>query len=108
MNAKTLSLLCLSTFASQASASSEEAWAALDQAALHSCLQASGLLNPKPVGNVAQFPDQVGYMALLLRGQYPQKHMQGQSGIELCLYQPQTRNATVSGWDSIDPSLKRQ
>jgi hypothetical protein len=29
------------------------------------------------VGNAAQFDDRVGYTALLLQGQYPQKHMKG-------------------------------
>ncbi|MDK1396500.1 hypothetical protein [Pseudomonas protegens] len=106
MNAKTLCLLCLATLTGQASASSDDAWAALEQAIRISCTQASGLQNPNPVGTIAQFPDQVGVSALLLQGRYPQKHMRGQSGIELCLYNRQTGQAAVSEWDSIRPALK--
>ncbi|NBF11006.1 hypothetical protein [Pseudomonas sp. Fl4BN1] len=106
MNAQVLGFICLSILTCQAQASSSEAWEALDKAVLNSCTQASGLKNPKPVGNTAQFPDQVGYTALLLQGQYPQKHLQGRSGIELCLYNKQTGKAAISEWDSIRPVTK--
>ena len=73
MKAATLTLLCLTALATQAQASSPDAWAAYDKTVLASCTKASGLKNANPVGNAAQFDDRVGYTALLLQGQYPQK-----------------------------------
>ncbi|CAI8743722.1 MULTISPECIES: hypothetical protein [Pseudomonas] len=99
-----LSVLCL--IAPLAHASSPDAWAAYDKAVLASCTKASGLKNAKPVGNAAQFDDRVGYTALLLQGQYPQKHMKGQQGTELCLYNKKSKTAFVTEWDSIRPTAK--
>jgi hypothetical protein len=99
-----LSVLCL--FAPLAHASSPDAWAAYDKAVLASCTKASGLKDAKPVGNAAQFDDRVGYTALLLQGQYPQKHMKGQQGTELCLYNKKSKTAVVTEWDSIRPTAK--
>ncbi|WP_339448987.1 hypothetical protein [Pseudomonas sp. EA_5y_Pfl2_R50] len=106
MKAITLSLLCLTALASQAQASSPDAWAAYDKAVLASCTKASGLKNANPVGTPAQFDDRVGYTAVLLQGQYPQKHMKGQQGTELCLYNKKTKTAFVTEWDSIRPTAK--
>ncbi|PMW93983.1 hypothetical protein C1X59_29060 [Pseudomonas sp. FW215-R2] len=99
-----LSVLCL--IAPFAHASSPDAWAAHDKAVLASCTKASGLKDAKPVGNAAQFDDRVGYTALLLQGQYPQKHMKGQQGTELCLYNKKSKTAFVTEWDSIRPTAK--
>ena len=88
----------------QAQASSPDAWAAHDKKVLASCLKASGLKAPEPVGTAAQFDDRVGYTALLLQGQYPQKHMKGATGTELCLYRKKTKTAFVTEWDSIRPA----
>ncbi|MFJ2714818.1 hypothetical protein ACIOZM_28780 [Pseudomonas sp. NPDC087346] len=108
MKTLTLSLLFLTALASQAQASSPDAWAAYDKTVLASCTKASGLKDAKPVGNAAQFDDRVGYTALLLQGQYPQKHMKGQQGTELCLYNKKSKTAFVTEWDSIRPSAKAQ
>jgi len=108
MKAITLSLLCLTALTSQAHASSPDAWAAYDKTVLASCTKASGLKNAKPVGAPAQFDDSVGYTAVLLQGQYPQKHMKGQQGTELCLYNKKSKTAFVSEWDSIRPTAKSQ
>ena len=108
MKASTLTLLCLTALASQAQASSSDAWAEYDKAVLASCTKASGLKNAKPVGNAAQFDDRVGYTALLLQGQYPQKHMKGQQGTELCLYNKKSNTAYVTEWDSFRPTAKAQ
>lgn len=99
-----LSVLCL--IAPFAQASSPDAWAAYDKTVLASCTKASGLKDAKPVGNAAQFDDRVGYTALLLQGQYPQKHMKGQQGTELCLYNKKSKTAYVTEWDSIRPTVK--
>lgn len=108
MKALTLPLICLATFAAQANASSPEAWASFDKAVLTSCNKASHLKYAKPVGKVAQFDDRVGYSAILLQGQYPQKHMKGQPGTELCLYNKKTKTAYVTEWDSIPLPVKAQ
>jgi len=101
-------LLSLTALASQAHASSPDAWAAYDKTVLASCTKASDLKNVKPVGTPAQFDDRVGYTAVLLQGQYPQKHMKGQQGSELCLYNKQSKTAFVTEWDSIRPIAKPQ
>ncbi|WRH91625.1 hypothetical protein RCC30_24245 [Pseudomonas fluorescens] len=106
MKAITLSLLCLTALTSQAHASSPDAWTAYDKTVLASCTKASGLKNAKPVGAPAQFDDRVGYTAVLLQGQYPQKHMKGQQGTELCLYNKKSKTAFVTEWDSIRPTAK--
>lgn len=99
-----LSVLCL--VAPLAHASSPDAWASYDKAVLTSCTKASGLKDAKPIGNAAQFDDRVGYTALLLQGQYPQKHMKGQQGTELCLYNKTSKTAFVTEWDSIRSTAK--
>lgn len=106
MKALTACLLCLTALASQAYASSPDAWAAYDKTVLASCTKASGLKNANPVGTPAQFDDRVGYTAVLLQGQYPQKHMKGQQGTELCLYSKSAKTAFVTEWDSIRPPAK--
>ncbi|MCB2252979.1 hypothetical protein KTQ74_13815 [Pseudomonas chlororaphis] len=108
---KTLSLslaLLTALLANPARASSPDAWAAFDKQVLASCLKASQLKNTKAIGQAAQFDDRVGYSALLLQGHYPQKHMKGQTGVELCLYDKQRKNAHVTEWDSIRPALGAQ
>ena len=106
MKAATLTLLCLTALTSLAHASSPDAWASYDKAVFTSCTKASGLKDAKPVGNAAQFDDRVGYTALLLQGQYPQKHMKGAQGTELCLYNKKNKTAYVTEWDSIRPAGK--
>lgn len=108
MKTVTLTLLCFTALATQAQASSSDAWAAYDKTVLASCTKASGLKNAKPVGNAAQFDDRVGYTALLLQGQYPQKHMKGAQGTELCLYNKKSKTAYVTEWDSIYPAANVQ
>ncbi|WLG94975.1 hypothetical protein [Pseudomonas sp. FP198] len=104
MKVPCLIFFALSALAAQAHASSSDAWAAYDKKVLASCIKASGLKNAEPVGSPAQFDDRVGYTALLLQGQYPQKHMKGATGTELCLYRKKTKSAFVSEWDSIRPT----
>lgn len=108
MKAAILTALGLTALTFQAQASSPDAWAAYDKTVLTSCTKASGLKNAQPVGNAAQFDDRVGYTALLLQGQYPQKHMKGAQGTELCLYNKKSKTAYVTEWDSIRPTAKTQ
>ncbi|WLH13675.1 hypothetical protein PSH58_04760 [Pseudomonas hefeiensis] len=104
MKTHTLMFLGFTALAAQAHASSPEAWAIHDKAVLASCIKASGLKNAEPVGTAAQFDDRVGYTALLLQGQYPQEHMKGATGTELCLYRKKSKTAYVTEWDSIRPA----
>ncbi|MGA3798086.1 hypothetical protein ACPCYX_10015 [Pseudomonas fluorescens] len=106
MKAAPLILLCLIAIGTKAHASSPDAWATYEKTVLASCIKASGLKDSKPVGNAAQFDDRVGYTALLLQGQYPQKHMKGAQGTELCLYNKKSKTAYVAEWDSIRPAGK--
>ncbi len=53
------------------------------------------------MGQVLPFDDEVGYSALLLQGRYPQPHMQGHQGRELCLYRRATGKASVSEADAL-------
>jgi hypothetical protein len=108
MKAVTLTVLCLTALTTQAHASSPDAWAVYDKTVLASCTKASGLKDAKPIGTAAQFDDRVGYSALLLQGQYPQKHMKGAQGTELCLYNKKSKTAYVTEWDSIRPATKAQ
>lgn len=108
MKTPSLLFLTLTALASQAQASSPDAWAAFDKAVLASCTKASQLNHVKPVGNAAQFDDRVGYTALLLEGKYPQKHMKGQTGTELCLYEKKSKTAYVTEWDSVRATGKGQ
>ncbi|POA17159.1 hypothetical protein C1886_23380 [Pseudomonas sp. FW300-N1A1] len=108
MKTSALFFITLTSLATQALASTPDAWAAYDKAVLASCTKASQLSHAKPVGNAAQFDDRVGYTALLLQGQYPQKHMKGQAGTELCLYNKKSKTAYVSEWDSVRPTTESQ
>lgn len=108
MKAASLAFLCLTALATQAQASSANAWAAHDKVALESCIRSSGLKDAKPVGTPAQFDDRVGYTAILMQGQYPQKHMKGRQGTELCLFNSKSKAAFVTEWDSIRTSGKTQ
>ena len=108
MKCPALLFLTLTALANQAQASSPDAWAAFDKAVLASCTKASQLSHTKPVGNAAQFDDRVGYTAMLLQGQYPQKHMKGQTGTELCLYHKKSKTAYVTEWDSVRATGKGQ
>lgn len=91
-------LLALITVATQAHASSPDAWAALDKKMIDSCIKVSQLKNAKPAGESAEFDDNLGYNALLLKGQYRQAFMKGKTGTELCLYDRKHKRAQVSEW----------
>lgn len=80
----------------QARASSPDAWEQHYQEVKARCLKVSGLRNPQPVGDIITFPDKVGYDALLVRGRYPQPHMNNQVGQSLCLFNRRTREAYTS------------
>lgn len=69
-----------------ASASTPASWAALNKKQIAACTKASGLsratVSPTRIG----FSDRAGYDVRLVRGTYPQKHMNGAKGQMMCLY----------------------
>ena len=107
MKASTVLLITLAAITTHANASTSEAWNAMDKAMIDSCLKASQLKNTKPAGSPAMFDDSVGYSALLLKGHYPQPHMKNLAGTELCLYQRQSKKATVTEWDKVTTVPKK-
>ncbi|ARV63004.1 hypothetical protein BZZ01_13135 [Nostocales cyanobacterium HT-58-2] len=82
--------------ATAAEASSPDAWAKHEKEVISSCLKTSGLRNAQPVGKIVNFADDVGYDALLVRGNYPQAQMNNQVGQSLCLFNRKTRKAYTS------------
>lgn len=107
MKVSTVLLIALTAITAQANASTSEAWSAMDKAMINDCLKASQLKNSKPAGSPAMFDDSIGYSALLLKGRYPQPHMKNQAGTELCLYQRQSKKATVTEWDNVTTVPKK-
>jgi hypothetical protein len=79
-----------------AKASSPDAIKQHQQEVLNRCLQMSGLRNPKPIGSIITFGDDVGYDALMVRGTYSQLHLNHQVGQSLCLFNRRTRQAYSS------------
>lgn len=102
-----MKVTCLTVFAAlfvgNVHASSDEAWQAQDKLQRQTCLAQSQLQNKKVLGSPVLFDDSVGYTALMIGGRYPQKHMQGQEGRELCLFQRKTGKAVISEADSLMP-----
>jgi len=87
-------VLLLGVTAPRAGASSPDAWRAYDQEVRTACLKASRLSQTRVLGGrvdvpVADPPPAFTPMisALLLEGRYPQPHMAGQKGRELCLFE---------------------
>ncbi|MBD1867234.1 hypothetical protein H6F95_07955 [Cyanobacteria bacterium FACHB-471] len=86
-------------------ASSPEAWEQHYQEVRTSCLNVSGLNNAEPAGEIVTFPDDVGYDALLVSGNYPQPNMNNQAGQVLCLFNRQTRQAFVSEANNLQQTV---
>jgi hypothetical protein len=82
--------------ATAADASSPDASAQHQQEVISSCLKVSGLRNAQAAGSIVGFPDDVSYDTLLVRGNYPQPHMNNRAGEFLCLFNRKTRKAYTS------------
>lgn len=84
-------------------ASSPQAWAAYGQQVQKACLSASGLRNPRPAGERVDLPGPADALtsALLVEGTYPQPHMAGRRGLELCLYDARSKRARVAEADRL-------
>ncbi|MFM7086686.1 MAG: hypothetical protein ACKOXO_06835 [Cyanobium sp.] len=99
-----LALVASAVGAAPARASSPQAWQSYGDAVSRACLAASGLRDPRPAGARLDLPQDSGALtsALLLEGAYPQAHMAGRRGLELCLYDSRTRQARVAEADRLD------
>jgi hypothetical protein len=85
--------------ANLASASSPAAWAQHDKDVAAACHKASGLRDPQVQPAVVRFDDAIGLDARLVRGTWPQAHMQGQRALMLCLFDRKSRKATAQHAD---------
>lgn len=95
--------LSLVAVALPARAASPQAWTAYGQQVVRACLAASGLRDPKPAGERVDLPGRNDALTsvLLLGGTYPQPHMAGRRGLELCLYDARSRQARVAEADRL-------
>jgi hypothetical protein len=101
--------LALAAAAPRAIASSPQAWNAYGQQVVKACLAASSLRNPKPAGERVDLPGRGEALssALLLQGTYPQPHMAGRRGLELCLYDARSKQARVAEADQLLKSSRQ-
>ena len=99
----TVLTLLAALFVGNVQASSAAAWQEQDKQQRRACLAKSQLLNKKVLGSPVLFDDSVGYTALMIGGRYPQKHMEGQEGRELCLFNRGTGKAVIGEADSLVP-----
>jgi hypothetical protein len=97
-------LAALALIAPLARASSPEAWKAYDREVRLACLAASGLKAPRVAGQRVDVPE-LSLSVLLLAGRYPQAHMAGRSGRELCIFTQEGRRAVVAGAEGLDQPL---
>lgn len=84
-------------------ASSPDAWQAHDIEVKTGCLKASGLKEARLASGIVRFGDELGFDALLIRGQHPQAHMGRQETQILCLFNRSTRCITVSEVPELQP-----
>lgn len=101
--------LALAASALPARASTPQAWTAYGQQVVKACVAASGLRNPRPAGERVDLPGRGDALtsALLLEGTYPQPHMAGRRGLELCLYDARSKQARVAEADRLDTRRQR-
>lgn len=84
-------------------ASSPQAWEAYGRQVFQACTAASSLRHVRPAGERVDVPSASGSptSVLLLQGIYPQAHMAGKSGLEICLYDGAKRKARVAEADRL-------
>lgn len=95
-----LTVAALALAAGSATASTPAAWAELERRVERSCIQASGVLQPR-VSNMIVFDDRSGAVALLVTGRLPQRQAKGASTTKLCLYDRKTKRVALEearGW----------
>ncbi|MEB3165395.1 MAG: hypothetical protein VKO65_01860, partial [Cyanobacteriota bacterium] len=83
-----------------AQASTPQAWSAYDRQVRTACVAASGLAAVRVRGLRIDLPA-LGLSSLLLEGRYPQPHMNGRPGLELCVFEQRSGRAVVAEADSL-------
>lgn len=88
-------------------ASTSDAWAEHDAAVLEQCLALSQFEDAEAPGEPVLFSDEAGMTALLIAGTYPQAHMNGERGQELCLFDRAEEQAYIADADTLtSPSVE--
>ncbi|WP_353981029.1 hypothetical protein [Salinicola endophyticus] len=84
-----------------AQASSPAAWEDQTRDVIAQCTDASQFPDAEPAGAPVLFDDEAGTTALLLQGHYPQQHMNGRAGQELCLYLRASQEVFIAPADKL-------
>ncbi|WP_207233631.1 hypothetical protein [Salinicola tamaricis] len=84
-----------------ARASSPAAWEDQTRDVIAQCTDASQFPDAEPAGAPVLFDDEAGTTALLLKGHYPQQHMNGREGQELCLYLRASQEVFIAPADKL-------
>ncbi|WP_198651827.1 hypothetical protein [Salinicola sp. RZ23] len=84
-----------------ARASSPAAWEDQTRDVIAQCTDASQFTDAEPAGAPVLFDDEAGTTALLLKGHYPQQHMNGRAGQELCLYLRASQEVFIAPADKL-------
>jgi hypothetical protein len=92
--------LAVPLLASPALASSPAAWAAYDARVRAACRAATTLVGAVERGDRLDLPGPA-LSVFLLEGRYRQPHLQGQRGLELCVYEQASGRASVVGADRL-------
>ena len=79
-------------------ASSPAAWSAYDAKVRAACRAASRLTQMRVRGERLDLPGP-GLSLLVLEGRYPQPHMQGKQGLEICVFEKSSGKASVEEAD---------
>ena len=93
--------LAFTTTSPPALASSANAWAAHKLEVVSQCSQASGLKEPRLIGDLIEYDDRVGYIVALIAGLYPQPHLRQQPGRSLCIFDKRRRTAHAAPADGL-------
>ncbi|GHB32306.1 hypothetical protein [Salinicola rhizosphaerae] len=95
------SAIAIALASAAAHASSDDAWEAQRQDLVAQCEDASQFPDAAPAGEPVIFDDEAGMTALLIQGHYPQAHMNGQAGQELCLYLRASQEVYIADADKL-------
>jgi hypothetical protein len=88
-------------------ASSPGEWEKHQKEVVATCTKASGLKGARVIGDIVSFGDDIGLDAVMVRGRYPQPHMENAEGHALCLFNRQTRQAQCNEANQwFDPGKK--
>lgn len=96
-----LFVICISLISNTSYASSSDSWNEHGKEVAEKCIKAANLKNAKAAGDLITYDDAVGFDALLIKGTYPQAHMNKQPGKALCLFDRKSRTAYIAEADNL-------